>query len=225
MHNNLTKDVPRFDLELLFDEIGVLLDENQYRDAISLVDMYHFYTRQHQVGVWFLLLFIAVRTDRCHALPVLTHLSCRFPFHLTRPRSGPYSTEPPRHEHRPSMPLSHRHLNDPPSASPRLFGGSNRPDLPRSVNYPRSDFYDPLSYITFKLSPHTTARPTELASGPLLVSEIPTNRGSSRIQSPPRASAICWASDIGRSQRTETQMDVGISCHQAGRQKRVCETL
>lgn len=49
MHNNLSKDIPKFDIELLFDEIGVLLDDNQYRDAISLVDMYHFYTRQHQV--------------------------------------------------------------------------------------------------------------------------------------------------------------------------------
>jgi hypothetical protein len=50
MHSNLSKDVPKFDIELLFDEIGVSLDDNQYRDAISLVDMYHFYTRQHQVG-------------------------------------------------------------------------------------------------------------------------------------------------------------------------------
>ena len=72
MHSNLSKDVPKFDIELLFDEIGVLLDDNQYRDAISLVDMYHFYTRQHQVGAWFLFSFIAVSTDLCHALPVLT---------------------------------------------------------------------------------------------------------------------------------------------------------
>lgn len=48
INNKSTKDVPRFDVQLLFDEIGVLLDDNQYRDAISLVDMYHFYTRQHQ---------------------------------------------------------------------------------------------------------------------------------------------------------------------------------
>ena len=74
MHSNLSKDVPKFDIELLFDEIGVLLDDNQYRDAISLVDMYHFYTRQHQVGVWFLFLFIAVSADPCDALPVLTYL-------------------------------------------------------------------------------------------------------------------------------------------------------
>ena len=49
MNNKSTKDIPRFDVSLLFDEIGVLLDDNQYRDAISLVDMYHFYIRQHQV--------------------------------------------------------------------------------------------------------------------------------------------------------------------------------
>jgi len=50
MNNEQSKEKPRFDVELLFNEIGVLLDDNQYRDAISLVDMYHFYVRQHQVG-------------------------------------------------------------------------------------------------------------------------------------------------------------------------------
>lgn len=48
MNHKLDKDTPRFDVQLLFDEIGVALDDNQYRDAISLVDMYHVYTRQHQ---------------------------------------------------------------------------------------------------------------------------------------------------------------------------------
>ncbi|KZT02705.1 vacuolar protein sorting-associated protein 13 [Laetiporus sulphureus 93-53] len=48
MNHELTKDTPRFDVQLFFNEIGVLLDDNQYRDAISLVDMYHFYMRQHQ---------------------------------------------------------------------------------------------------------------------------------------------------------------------------------
>ena len=61
MHNNPSKDVPRFDVELLFDEIGVLLDDDQYRDAISLVDMYHFYTRQHQVGRRLLYSFVYCR--------------------------------------------------------------------------------------------------------------------------------------------------------------------
>lgn len=70
MHHNLSKDVPRFDIELLFDEIGVLLDDNQYRDAISLVDMYHFYTRQHQVSVCCLFLLITVGANPFHALPV-----------------------------------------------------------------------------------------------------------------------------------------------------------
>ncbi|TCD71537.1 hypothetical protein EIP91_008918 [Steccherinum ochraceum] len=48
MNHKQDKNTPRFDIELLFHQIGVLLDDNQYRDAISLVDMYHFYTRQHQ---------------------------------------------------------------------------------------------------------------------------------------------------------------------------------
>ncbi|KAH9937704.1 vacuolar protein sorting-associated protein 13 [Fomitopsis serialis] len=48
MNRTLDKETPKFDVQLLFDEIGVILDDNQYRDAISLVDMYHFYMRQHQ---------------------------------------------------------------------------------------------------------------------------------------------------------------------------------
>ncbi|KAK7694663.1 hypothetical protein QCA50_001851 [Cerrena zonata] len=48
MNNQVDKEIPRFDVQLLFDQIGVLLDDNQYRDVISLVDMYHFYIRQHQ---------------------------------------------------------------------------------------------------------------------------------------------------------------------------------
>uniref|UniRef100_A0A5K1JWH3 CHIP6 n=1 Tax=Ganoderma boninense TaxID=34458 RepID=A0A5K1JWH3_9APHY len=48
MNHKPDKETPRFDVQLSFDEIGVLLDDNQYRDAISLVDMYHFYIRQHQ---------------------------------------------------------------------------------------------------------------------------------------------------------------------------------
>jgi vacuolar protein sorting-associated protein 13A/C len=48
MNHKLDKSTPRFDVQLLFDEIGVSLDNDQYRDVISLVDMFHFYARQHQ---------------------------------------------------------------------------------------------------------------------------------------------------------------------------------
>jgi len=48
MNHKLDKNTPHFDVQLLFDEIGVALDDNQYRDAISLVDMYHVYMRQRQ---------------------------------------------------------------------------------------------------------------------------------------------------------------------------------
>lgn len=49
MNHKLDKNTPHFDVQLLFDEIGVALDDNQYRDTISLVDMYHVYMRQRQV--------------------------------------------------------------------------------------------------------------------------------------------------------------------------------
>lgn len=49
MNHRVDKDQPRFDVQLLFEEIGVALDDHQYRDVISLVDMYQVYVRQHQV--------------------------------------------------------------------------------------------------------------------------------------------------------------------------------
>lgn len=42
----------RFDVQLLFDEIGIALDRDQYRDVLSLLDMYHVYLRQHQYRVY-----------------------------------------------------------------------------------------------------------------------------------------------------------------------------
>lgn len=34
--------------EVFFDEIGFVLDDSQFRDAISMIDMYHFYLRRHK---------------------------------------------------------------------------------------------------------------------------------------------------------------------------------
>jgi vacuolar protein sorting-associated protein 13A/C len=50
MNHKSNSETPQFDVQLLFDEIGVALDDKQYRDIISLLDMYHVYMRQHQVG-------------------------------------------------------------------------------------------------------------------------------------------------------------------------------
>lgn len=41
---------PKFDVQLMFEEIGFILDDHQYRDIISMVDMYHFFLRQQQVS-------------------------------------------------------------------------------------------------------------------------------------------------------------------------------
>lgn len=49
MNHKIDAHTPRFDVQLLFDEIGVALDRDQYRDLLSLLDMYHVYLRQHQV--------------------------------------------------------------------------------------------------------------------------------------------------------------------------------
>lgn len=50
VNNKVDNKTPQLDVHLRFEEIGVALDDNQYRDVISLVDMYHFYIRQHQVS-------------------------------------------------------------------------------------------------------------------------------------------------------------------------------
>ena len=50
MNHRLDHETPRFDVQLLFDELGIAVDPDQYRDVISLIDMYHVYMRQHQVS-------------------------------------------------------------------------------------------------------------------------------------------------------------------------------
>ncbi|KAF8622462.1 hypothetical protein AX15_006983 [Amanita polypyramis BW_CC] len=48
INHKVDQNTPRYDAQLIFDEIGVALDNNQYRDIISLVDMYHVYLRKRQ---------------------------------------------------------------------------------------------------------------------------------------------------------------------------------
>lgn len=50
MNRSEDKDTPKFDVELDFAEIGFVLDKHQYRDVISMIDMYHFYLRNQQVS-------------------------------------------------------------------------------------------------------------------------------------------------------------------------------
>jgi Vacuolar sorting-associated protein 13, N-terminal len=49
MNHTLDDKTPKFDVELDFEEIGFILDKHQYRDVISMVDMYHFFLRNQQV--------------------------------------------------------------------------------------------------------------------------------------------------------------------------------
>ncbi|KAK2461917.1 hypothetical protein APHAL10511_006380 [Amanita phalloides] len=48
INHKVDPNMPRYDVQLLFDEIGFALDEDQYRDVISLADMYHIYLRRRQ---------------------------------------------------------------------------------------------------------------------------------------------------------------------------------
>ncbi|ORY90221.1 hypothetical protein BCR35DRAFT_261800 [Leucosporidium creatinivorum] len=47
-HSKVDKDTPKTDAELFFQELGFVLDADQYRDALSMVDLFHFYIRQRE---------------------------------------------------------------------------------------------------------------------------------------------------------------------------------
>ncbi|KAG9019286.1 hypothetical protein FRB90_004293 [Tulasnella sp. 427] len=47
-NRRVTSTIPRFDASVTFDDLSFNLDDAQYRDAISMLDMYHFFTRQAQ---------------------------------------------------------------------------------------------------------------------------------------------------------------------------------
>lgn len=41
-------DKPKLKAQMIFDEIGFILDEDQYRDILMMVDLFHFYIRHQQ---------------------------------------------------------------------------------------------------------------------------------------------------------------------------------
>ncbi|GJN91455.1 hypothetical protein Rhopal_004478-T1 [Rhodotorula paludigena] len=48
MNKKVDAHTPKTDAELLFKELGFVLDADQYRDALSMVDLFHFYIRQRE---------------------------------------------------------------------------------------------------------------------------------------------------------------------------------
>ena len=48
MSKHMDDKTPKIDAQVMFDEIGVVFDRDQYRDALSMVDVFHFYRRTHQ---------------------------------------------------------------------------------------------------------------------------------------------------------------------------------
>jgi vacuolar protein sorting-associated protein 13A/C len=47
-HHKVDSETPKTDAELFFKELGFVLDADQYRDALSMVDLFHFYIRQRE---------------------------------------------------------------------------------------------------------------------------------------------------------------------------------
>ena len=50
MRKRFSKEAAKTEAQVFFDEIGFVLDDDQYRDALSMLDLFHFYTRTHQVS-------------------------------------------------------------------------------------------------------------------------------------------------------------------------------
>jgi len=48
VNKSMSAESPKVDAQVIFDEIGVVFDRDQYRDALSMVDVFHFYRRTHQ---------------------------------------------------------------------------------------------------------------------------------------------------------------------------------
>jgi vacuolar protein sorting-associated protein 13A/C len=48
MNKTNNNNRPRMKSQLLFDEIGFVLDEDQYRDLLQMIDLFHFYIRHQQ---------------------------------------------------------------------------------------------------------------------------------------------------------------------------------
>ena len=48
INKHMSQESPRIDAQVFFDEIGIVMDRDQYRDALSTFDVFHFYRRTHQ---------------------------------------------------------------------------------------------------------------------------------------------------------------------------------
>lgn len=48
MNHKVDATTPKTDAELVFKELGFVLDADQYRDVLSMVDLFHFYIRQRE---------------------------------------------------------------------------------------------------------------------------------------------------------------------------------
>ncbi|SCV68005.1 BQ2448_126 [Microbotryum intermedium] len=51
-HHKVDAQTLKTDAELFFQELGFVLDADQYRDALSMVDLFHFYIRQREYRVF-----------------------------------------------------------------------------------------------------------------------------------------------------------------------------
>ena len=50
LHKNFNSETPKIDASLLFDELSFAVDNEQYRDTILMIDLFHSYLKKQKVS-------------------------------------------------------------------------------------------------------------------------------------------------------------------------------
>jgi vacuolar protein sorting-associated protein 13A/C len=50
LYKNFGEETPKIDASLLFDELSFAVDNEQYRDTILMIDLFHSYLKKQKVA-------------------------------------------------------------------------------------------------------------------------------------------------------------------------------
>lgn len=50
MNKSFGGEIPKIDATLLFDELSFIIDDEQYRDAVLMIDLFHSYLKKKKAS-------------------------------------------------------------------------------------------------------------------------------------------------------------------------------